>query len=505
VVVHADRRARAFRGELEAAFDEHETERAARDDPVIVGASLDLISTRAAEWGTFGLLDATLDAARLLLERQPGLSHIVLMSGSCLPLRPHAELCAYLATRPGVKFIESVPAKDGAWVKGGLSMERFTLWFPFAWKRHRWLFDRLVDLQRLIGVRRRIPDGLTPHFGSQWWCLPARTLRALLADPRLPEFRRFFRRSWIPDESFFQTLVRYVDPGGVVAPPLVLTRFDEAGVPFIFYDDHEGLLARSDFFFARKISPWAVGLRRRFLSTRTSRGTSAFVCRINETPFADASRRRSREHYGLQTHARMPVGCNHEVVETARPYGVLVSENMAMLARATTWIEKARPNAVVHRRLFAPEGAGLAGRGYFYKGNLSIDPRLRDYRPEQFLSRLIWADRDQPMIFSLPIDENDRIARMILRDGNARILLIAESYEEAPMIAEMAARPPEPNGWVPPPETVYARIARVSPDELTQLMAETADGSVILDALGLAEPAHPGQAPGKGRLRQASA
>ena len=40
------------------------------------------------EWGTFSLVRATQDAAALLLDRFPDLTHVILVSGACLPLRP---------------------------------------------------------------------------------------------------------------------------------------------------------------------------------------------------------------------------------------------------------------------------------------------------------------------------------------------------------------------------------------------------------------------------------
>ena len=158
------------------------------------------------EWGTFSLVRATQDAAALLLDRFPDLTHVILVSGACLPLRPVADLRAFLARYPQRDFIESVTAEDVGWTVGGLNEERFTLYFPFSLRRQRKLFDRYVELQRKLGVRRRVPAGLVPHLGSQWWCLTRATLSAILDDPKRAELDRYFRRVWIPDESYFQTL-----------------------------------------------------------------------------------------------------------------------------------------------------------------------------------------------------------------------------------------------------------------------------------------------------------
>ncbi|PKP84766.1 MAG: glycosyl transferase, partial [Alphaproteobacteria bacterium HGW-Alphaproteobacteria-2] len=132
------------------------------------------LQRHACEWGTFSLVAAMQAAAEIMLHEFPGVQHIYSASGSCLPLRPVAELRAYLAERPETDFIESVTCDDARWTVGGLDNERFTLRFPFAWRRQRWLFDRYVELQRRLGVSRRFPEGLEPHLGSQWWCLTRR-------------------------------------------------------------------------------------------------------------------------------------------------------------------------------------------------------------------------------------------------------------------------------------------------------------------------------------------
>ena len=78
----------------------------------------------------------------------PDVHHVYLSSGACLPLRPVEELIDYLADRPRVDFIESATTADVSWTIGGLDQERFTLRFPFSWRKNRKLFDAYVKLQR---------------------------------------------------------------------------------------------------------------------------------------------------------------------------------------------------------------------------------------------------------------------------------------------------------------------------------------------------------------------
>ena len=167
-------------------------------------ANVRLATRTACEWGTWSLVQASRDAAESLLNDFPDLHHVMLISGSCVPIKPLEALETFLASHPDTDFIESVTIGDVPWTKGGLSDERFTLTFPFAWKRHRRLFDLWVDLQRRVGRTRAMPDGLQPHMGSQWWCLSRSTLTRILQDPKRQTLERFFQKVWIPDESYFQ-------------------------------------------------------------------------------------------------------------------------------------------------------------------------------------------------------------------------------------------------------------------------------------------------------------
>lgn len=290
------------------------------------GALRDLTDVRFSkrhrcEWGTWGLVAASQSASELMLETFPEVRHVYLASGSCLPLRPVKELIRYLEARPKTDFIESATTSDVLWTVGGLDEERFTLRFPFAWKRHRFLFDRYVELQRRLNIKRKIPKGLVPHMGSQWWCLTRQTLSAILEDPERPTFDRYFRRVWIPDESYFQTLVRQYSLN-IESRSLTLSKFDFQGKPHIFYDDHLQLLRRSDCFVARKIWPHAERLYATFLDDPAGaiKGQEPNPGKIDRI-FSKAVERRTKGRPGLYMQSRFP-NEDWENGVTSAPYSI---------------------------------------------------------------------------------------------------------------------------------------------------------------------------------------
>ncbi|PVE45575.1 beta-1,6-N-acetylglucosaminyltransferase [Pararhodobacter aggregans] len=380
------------------------------------------------DWGTWSLVAAMQSAAELLLRDFPGVERVYAMSGACLPLRPVAELQAWLDRHPDTDFIESVNVADVNWTKGGLNEERFTLWFPVGFKRNKWVFDRLVDAQRLLPVKRDIPDGIVPHMGSQWWCLTRETLEAILKDPMRPVYDRYFRRVWIPDESYFQTLVR-LHARRIESRSLTLGKFDHQGKPHVFYDDHLTLLRRSDCFMARKIWRGADRLYQHFLAPREAGSdTEPQPSRIDRH-FARATEQRVRGRPGLYMASRFPVA-NRENGKTAEPYSVFQGFT-EVFQDFEGWLA-AVANCRVHGHLFAPQKAQFAGRERHFAGGLSDSATLRDYNPRAFLTNLLWATRGERQCFQFgPGDTQGRkfdLLWFMATDSNAQISVISGAW-----------------------------------------------------------------------------
>jgi|28_taG_2_1085356.scaffolds.fasta_scaffold00060_65 hypothetical protein len=412
VVIHVDRKVHAaeygrFR---EALADE---------------AGVQFCRRHRCEWGTWGIVKAAQSASERMLRQHPGVRHVYLSSGSCLPLRPVQDLVDYLAARPDTDFIESATTADVPWIVGGLDVERFTLRFPFSWKRQRYFFDRYVELQRKLRIKRRIPAGLVPHMGSQWWCLTRKTLSAILEDPDRAIYDRYFRKVWIPDESYFQTLSRQ-HSAKIESRSLTLSKFDFEGKPHIFYDDHLQLLRRSDCFVARKIWPRADRLYDVFLGQGRDAMTGVEPNPVKiDRVFAKAVERRTRGRAGLYMQSRFPRKAAVNAV-SANSYSVfqgfaeLFNDFDAWLAKST--------GAKVHGHLFAPDKVEFAGDETVVNGALSANAKWRDYSPERFLTNLIWNTRGERQCFQFGPQDNQEISPFMANDPNAQISVISGAW-----------------------------------------------------------------------------
>lgn len=377
------------------------------------------------EWGTWGIVAATQAASEKILKEFPDVRHVYLASGSCLPLRPVQDLIDYLDARPQIDFIESATISDVPWTIGGLDEERFTFRFPFSWKRQRFLFDKSVQLQRRLGVKRSFPGGLVPHMGSQWWCLTRQTLSTILQDPERARNDRFFRRVWIPDESYFQTLVRRY-AFHIESRSLTLSKFDYQGKPHIFYDDHLQLLRRSDCFVARKIWPEAQRLYDAFL-----RDVDSAMNKTEPNPgkidriFAKAVERRVRGRPGLYMQSRFPQNEWRNGV-TAAPYSVFQGFT-ELFENFQPWLAKAT-GARVHGHLYAPDRAYFADGQSVINGALSDNATLRNYNPGAFLSNLIWNTRGERQCFQFGPADDQSMNWRIAKDPNAQISVVTGAW-----------------------------------------------------------------------------
>lgn len=377
------------------------------------------------EWGTWGIVAASQAGSEQMLAQFRDVKHVYLASGSCLPLRPVQELIDYLVDRPKTDFIESATTADVPWTVGGLDEERFTMRFPVSWKRNRFLFDRFVEVQRKLKLKRKMPNGIVPHMGSQWWCLSRHTLSAILQDPERATYDRFFRHVWIPDESYFQTLVRQYSTN-IESRSLTLSKFDFQGKPHIFYDDHLQLLRRSDCFVARKIWPHADRLYEAFL-----RDPAGAMKRTEPNPgkidriFSKAVERRTRGRSGLYMQSRFP-NEDWENGVTAAPYSMFQGFS-ELFQNFEPWLAKAT-GARVHGHLYAPDKAHYADGQPAINGALADSAKLRDYNGKAFLANLIWNTRGERQCFQFGPADNQDVNWRIAKDPNAQVSVITGAW-----------------------------------------------------------------------------
>ncbi|MEM1388409.1 MAG: DUF5928 domain-containing protein [Pseudomonadota bacterium] len=248
-----------FDGRSDAA-DYEEMRAALADNPNVAFAARRI----KCGWGEWSLVAATLQAVRAAIDAFPRATHFYMLSGDCMAIKSAAYAHAFLDAAD-VDYIESFDFFESDWIKTGMKADRLHYRHLVNERVNKRLFYALLGLQKRLGLKRPIPGDLQMMIGSQWWCLRRRTIEAILAFiAARRDVVRFFRTTWIPDETFFQTLVPHLVPEGEIETrTLTFLMFSDYGMPVTFYNDHYDLLLSQDYLFARKISAGATALKHR--------------------------------------------------------------------------------------------------------------------------------------------------------------------------------------------------------------------------------------------------
>jgi hypothetical protein len=165
-------------------------------------------------WGGFSLVDATCRLLRTGLSL-PDVQRLVLLSGSCFPIKPPGDITDFFDRSHGRQFIKCIRILgsndhyEGKLRRYWISQETFAqLGIPGHLLRK--ILSRATT--RLAKPLRRDHTSLSARydvaFGSQWWSLTRpcaeHVVRIHDADR---ELNRFFSFTFAPDEMYFHTIV----------------------------------------------------------------------------------------------------------------------------------------------------------------------------------------------------------------------------------------------------------------------------------------------------------
>jgi hypothetical protein len=170
-------------------------------------------------WGQWQTVEATLNLIRSALEHDREYDYMVLLSGSCYPIRSRKYIQQVFAKYHGDEFINAVQMPNA---KAGKPLSRLDRFYMRS-DQSRFEFLRRVasgflsrpKSGRLFSKKwllardwRRGLGSLVPYGGSEWWALTGEACRYIDEFVRREQtVVRFFENSRVPDEMFFQTIL----------------------------------------------------------------------------------------------------------------------------------------------------------------------------------------------------------------------------------------------------------------------------------------------------------
>lgn len=359
-------------------------------------------------WGEWSIVQATLNCLDLAQKQGFNADYFMLLSGSCMPVKPIRLLEDFLKKHTEIDFIEVVNAWQKQWVTGGIQYERWESFHYVNWRSNPELFDLSLKLQKKLNIKRKLPLKHTPYMGSQWWCLRTTTVDSILAlIKKHPKLIRFYRRTWVPDELFFQTMVgNLVTEEQTSAEILTRYKFNSWGVPRVYYDDDLPELLAENTFLARKISHRAKHLRQS-LSNICSLPEADYQHLLNDqqNEYAVSLRKRLLFQKQLKDQAWFALVTSNEneydyIKSIPNPMLVVVSSNEKIRNLALTELKKLS-DSVVFGNLLDKNTIDFGKGIESFAGYKNSSTKLAQNRWHLFLGEIAFHAKKKTVIFSL--------------------------------------------------------------------------------------------------------
>ena len=161
-------------------------------------------------WGAISQVHATLRLMRAGIRfcDPEKVSHFVLLSGSCYPIKSVVEFRDFSVANADANFIKMI--RLDSTTKLRQRMEHLWFYQDLPADGRKYTLVRLVrGLLQTAGklARRRFPHYREWFFGSQWWALNPEAVRYLVTHPHEARITQFLRFSKAPDEIYFHTLL----------------------------------------------------------------------------------------------------------------------------------------------------------------------------------------------------------------------------------------------------------------------------------------------------------
>lgn len=382
-------------------------------------------------WGEWSIIQATLNCLYLARENNYNCDYLMLISGSCMPVKPIKLLEQHLA-QDEVDHIEVVNARDNRWITDGIQEERWELFHFFNWRYQTTLFNWGIALQKKWNIKRKLPLNQIPHMGSQWWCLRKSTIEHILAliDSN-PQLTKFYKRSWIPDELFFQTQVGNLISKAEIDPaPLTRYQFNSWGIPRVYYEDDLAELIGEELFFARKISHRAPVLREHLkrLGAMQPEEYATYLendCDDYKVELFEKIKL-LRETEGNRWYNLVSFNENeYDYIKSIPNPIVIICSNNSELKESVKQKFAALPDAVVYGDILDPEQITFNDDTPQVAGYTSDSVKLAQHKWHLYIGSLVFRSKGKTLVFTLN-DSSSRFLEVFRWKENATVLLLDE-------------------------------------------------------------------------------
>ncbi len=159
-------------------------------------------------WGDFSTVEAILIVLREAVESPGDFERFVLLSGSDYPVRSAAAIERFFESHPDTEYMNLVPMPSKTL---GKPLTRLSYYRPGPLTPPWLLFTAKALIKLHLWPHRnyrKVLGDMKPYGGSMFWALTRPAARYLLDfTDRRPDFLRFYKNTYCPDEMMLQTIL----------------------------------------------------------------------------------------------------------------------------------------------------------------------------------------------------------------------------------------------------------------------------------------------------------
>ena len=161
--------------------------------------NIEIVSVFRCKYMSFGIVDAFLSSMKYF--DNFNYDYYINLTEGCYPLKSAGVIKEQFDHQDSI-FMEVFEMPFKKWFRGGMFRLENRFYF---FSRRKYPYVRLFRIPRL---KKELPCGLKPYGGYGLFCLPKEVVRYILNFvEQKPSVKEFFKRTAIPDEIFFQTIL----------------------------------------------------------------------------------------------------------------------------------------------------------------------------------------------------------------------------------------------------------------------------------------------------------
>ncbi len=153
-------------------------------------------------WAAYSMVEATVNSFKEILSDVSDFDYLNLLSAQDYLLKPIISFHNFLNTHPGKAFMHCLDVNT-EWTEAKSRVSQYHL--------TNYRFKGKYQIQNLINFilpQRRMPGNMTIVGRSQWFTISKKHIEYIVATiANRPQYVRFFKLTWAPDEFVFQTIL----------------------------------------------------------------------------------------------------------------------------------------------------------------------------------------------------------------------------------------------------------------------------------------------------------